>query len=67
MLVNRILIFSILFDKLYIYLDRYYWKSFDSINLSESLFAIANLFSFAKFCFLLPVNQFLGKISYKVN
>ena len=42
------------------YLDRYYWKPFDCINLAEGLFAVANLFTFTKFCFLLPVNQYLG-------
>lgn len=42
--------------------DRFYWISFDPINVAEALFAIANLFSFGRVCFLLPANQNLGPL-----
>lgn len=42
--------------------DRFYWVSFDPINVAEALFAIANLFSFGRICFLLPANQNLGPL-----
>ena len=42
--------------------DRFYWVPFDPINVAEGLFAIANLFSFGRICFLLPANQNLGPL-----
>lgn len=43
-------------------LDRFYWLSFDPINLSEGLFAMATTLTFAKLCFFLPANQNLGPL-----
>ncbi|RNA03569.1 Short transient receptor potential channel 6 [Brachionus plicatilis] len=48
-------------------LDRYYWVSFDPINMAEGLFAVANLFSFSKICFLLPANQQLGPLQISLG
>jgi hypothetical protein len=42
--------------------DRYYWKSVDPINLSEGLYAIANVISIAQMCFYLPLSQQLGPL-----
>ena len=42
--------------------DRFYWLSFDPIFLSETLFAIGNIFSLCRFCFLLPANQSVGPL-----
>jgi hypothetical protein len=42
--------------------DRFYWKSFDPINLSEGLFAVALIISFARLCFWLPANQQIGPL-----
>jgi len=42
--------------------DRFYWQNLDPINLSEGLFAIGNLFSFARLSFYLPANQQLGPL-----
>ena len=46
----------------FLLLDRYYWKTYDPINLSEGLFAIANVLTFAKLCFYLPISQQLGPL-----
>ncbi len=35
---------------------------YDPINLSEGLFAIANVLTFAKLCFYLPISQQLGPL-----
>lgn len=45
-----------------IFIDRFYWDSLDPINLAEGLFAIANIASFCRICFLLPANQTLGPL-----
>ena len=42
--------------------DRFYWLSFDPINLSEGLFALATTITLARLCFFLPVNQSLGPL-----
>lgn len=42
--------------------DRFYWQNLDPINLSEGLFAIANIFTFTRLCFYLSANQQLGPL-----
>lgn len=42
--------------------DRFYWMSFDPINLAEGLNAIAIILSFSRLCFWLPANQNLGPL-----
>ncbi|CAF0714386.1 unnamed protein product [Brachionus calyciflorus] len=42
--------------------DRFYWVSFDPINLAEGLFAFGIIASFSRLCFLLPTNQSLGPL-----
>ncbi|CAF1291792.1 unnamed protein product [Adineta steineri] len=47
--------------------DRYYWVPFDPINVAEGLFAIANILSFARICFLLPAFQHLGPLQISLG
>ena len=42
--------------------DRFYWFTFDPINLSEALYSVLLIVSFAKLCFFLPANQSLGPL-----
>lgn len=49
------------------FLDRYYWVAFDPINVAEGLFAIANIFSFCRICFLLPAFQHLGPLQISLG
>ncbi|XP_055955582.1 short transient receptor potential channel 7-like [Patella vulgata] len=42
--------------------DRFYWDAWDPINLSEGLFAFANILSFARISYLLPANESLGPL-----
>ena len=39
----------------------------DPINMAEGLFAIANLLSFSRICFLLPANQQLGPLQISLG
>ena len=45
-----------------LFTDRFYWVSYDPINLAEGLFAFANIFSFSRIIFLLPVNENVGPL-----
>ncbi|CAF0998099.1 unnamed protein product [Adineta ricciae] len=47
--------------------DRYYWVSLDPINVAEGLFAIANILSFSRICFLLPAFQHLGPLQISLG
>ncbi|XP_050396877.2 short transient receptor potential channel 7 isoform X1 [Patella vulgata] len=47
--------------------DRFYWDAFDPINLSEGLFAIANILSFARISYLLPANESLGPLQISLG
>ncbi|UJR22097.1 hypothetical protein I4U23_025163 [Adineta vaga] len=42
--------------------DRYYWKSSDSQNLAEAFFAMGNVASICRICFLLPIIGFVGPL-----
>lgn len=39
----------------------------DPINISEGLFAVANLLSFLRICFYLPANQQLGPLQISLG
>ena len=41
--------------------DRYYWNSGDVQNLAEAFFAMGNVVSICRICFLLPIIEFLGR------
>ena len=47
--------------------DRYFWIEMDPINISEGLFAIANLLSFLRIGFYLPANQQLGPLQISLG
>ncbi|CAF4122877.1 unnamed protein product, partial [Rotaria magnacalcarata] len=42
--------------------DRYYWSSSDSQNLAEAFFAMGNVASICRICFLLPIIGFVGPL-----
>jgi hypothetical protein len=45
--------------------DRYYWKSGDAQNLAEAFFALGNVFSICRICFLLPIIAFVGPLQVR--
>ncbi|CAF0823158.1 unnamed protein product [Rotaria sordida] len=47
--------------------DRFFWVPFDPVNVAEGLFAIANIFSFSRICFLLPAIQHLGPLQISLG
>jgi hypothetical protein len=42
--------------------DRFYWKSGDAQNLAEAFFAMGNVASICRICFLLPIIGFVGPL-----
>ncbi|CAF4890384.1 unnamed protein product [Rotaria sp. Silwood1] len=44
--------------------DRFYWNSGDSQNLAEAFFAMGNVASICRICFLLPIIGFVGPLQY---
>ena len=42
--------------------DRFYWKSGDTQNLAEAFFAMGNVASICRICFLLPIIGFVGPL-----
>ncbi|CAF1402153.1 unnamed protein product [Rotaria sp. Silwood1] len=42
--------------------DRFYWNSGDSQNLAEAFFAMGNVASICRICFLLPIIGFVGPL-----
>jgi hypothetical protein len=48
-------------------LDRFYWVPLDPVNVAEGLFAVANIFSFSRICFLLPAFQHLGPLQISLG
>lgn len=46
--------------------DRYYWTSGDLQNLAEAFFALGNVFSICRICFLLPIIEFVGPLQVSV-
>ncbi|KAL3859306.1 hypothetical protein ACJMK2_009531 [Sinanodonta woodiana] len=47
--------------------DRFYWSPWDPINISEGLFAIGNILSFARVSYLLPANEALGPLQISLG
>jgi hypothetical protein len=45
--------------------DRYYWNSGDAQNLAEAFFALGNVFSICRICFLLPIIAFVGPLQVR--
>lgn len=45
--------------------DRYYWTSGDLQNLAEAFFALGNVFSICRICFLLPIIEFVGPLQVR--
>jgi hypothetical protein len=44
------------------FLDRFYWSTFDPINLSEAFFSIGIIFAFVRICFFLPAFESIGPL-----
>jgi hypothetical protein len=42
--------------------DRFYWVSGDAENLAEAFFAMGNVASICRICFLLPIIGFVGPL-----
>ena len=42
--------------------DRFYWSSGDAQNLAEAFFAMGNVASICRICFLLPIIGFVGPL-----
>ncbi|CAF0736439.1 unnamed protein product [Adineta ricciae] len=47
--------------------DRFYWKSGDLQNLAEAFFAMGNVASICRMCFLLPVIPFVGPLQVMLD
>ncbi|KAH9515624.1 Short transient receptor putative channel 6 [Bulinus truncatus] len=47
--------------------DRLYWSSWDPINTSEGLFAMANILSFSRISYLLRANEILGPLQISLG
>ena len=45
--------------------DRYYWNSVEAQNLAEAFFAMGNVVSICRICFLLPIIGFVGPLQVK--
>lgn len=45
--------------------DRFYWGSGDLQNLAEAFFAMGNVASICRICFLLPIIGFVGPLQVK--
>ena len=47
--------------------DRFYWFSFDPINLSEALFSVSLIVGFVKICFYFQASQTLGPLQISLG
>lgn len=47
--------------------DRFYWKGDDLQNLAEAFFAMGNVFSICRICFLLPIFAFVGPLQVHIS
>jgi len=47
--------------------DRFYWNSGDLQNLAEAFFAMGNVASICRICFLLPIIPFVGPLQVKIK
>ena len=46
--------------------DRFYWNSGDAQNLAEAFFAMGNVASICRICFLLPIIGFVGPLQVNI-
>lgn len=47
--------------------DRFYWNSDDAQNLAEAFFAMGNVASICRICFLLPIIGFVGPLQVNLD
>ena len=47
--------------------DRFYWENGDLHNLAEAFFAMGNVMSICRICFLLPIIAFVGPLQVSVR
>ncbi|CAF2859314.1 unnamed protein product [Rotaria sp. Silwood2] len=47
--------------------DRFYWGSGDLQNLAEAFFAMGNVVSICRICFLLPISAFVGPLQVMLD
>ncbi len=47
--------------------DRFYWNSGDAQNLAEAFFAMGNVASICRICFLLPIIGFVGPLQVNIH
>ena len=47
--------------------DRFYWQNGDLHNLAEAFFAMGNVVSICRLCFLLPVTAFVGPLQVRTK
>ncbi|CAF2182186.1 unnamed protein product [Rotaria magnacalcarata] len=47
--------------------DRFYWKNRDLQNLAEGFFAMGNVVSVCRICFLLPISEFVGPLQIMLD
>ena len=47
--------------------DRFYWRNGDLHNLAEGFFAMGNVVSICRLCFLLPITAFVGPLQVRMN
>ncbi|CAF1047029.1 unnamed protein product [Rotaria sp. Silwood1] len=47
--------------------DRFYWESGDLQNLAEAFFAMGNVVSICRLCFLLPISAFVGPLQVMLD
>ncbi|KAK7505655.1 hypothetical protein BaRGS_00002926 [Batillaria attramentaria] len=48
-------------------IHRMKWQKWDPINLSEGMFAMANILSFSRISYLLPANEYLGPLQISLG
>lgn len=47
--------------------DRFYWRNGDLQNIAEAFFAMGNVFSICRICFLLPIIPFVGPLQVNIS
>lgn len=47
--------------------DRFHWDTYDPINLSEAMYSVATIISFARISYLLPANESLGPMQISLG
>lgn len=52
---------------LFLLTERKYWSPHDPIFVCEALFAFANVLSFSRLSYILPINEFLGPLQISLG